>query len=548
MNKKIIFNLILVSATTYLMSCQNQTIKPISPNEEIGLEGNQEDDEVIIEDDTKLNQLFDYVKDNLYFQYQTEVNVDGSEQSFTQTFTPYAWYVDEQNKDDSFGYAMNPKDYYMFKFYLSDDGQKAYPSIFEYGGYNTLEKVESIYGPFTIAHPYMLEDVLDTLTYVKTNPNKYLLTDTDTMAIFQYMTTVGSSITNYINSVTIDIINEDEHIFDVTIDLGQYGEIISRYTPLQNTKIDFVNDMLINNQFNGVDYYDEVKQFFDIIKNNNFTLHGILSKTVQNETYTIYCSNDYFYLKYADSYADSYSSFGYALISKNTPVEVKTFDSNTNQYITTTYNLNYDSCFEFEEDQDGNLYFNNFVGPIENDGIKYLEVETLPEVGEVGILYIVSENGQENVYEWVQQGDGSYQYSLYSSWYDTVGDFYINYATATFYLSSSGLCDYGFQLFEKTNKDNDEDYQYYSTNSDVLSALANGLFGWGFNESTTWMDYIQYADLKINKDSNNNIASADIGLSVLHSGDEELIYYTIDNFNSTSVSKVETFLNNLGGN
>ena len=98
------------------------------------------------------------------------------------------------------------------------------------------------------------------------------------------------------------------------------------------------------------------------------------------------------------------------------------------------------------------------------------------------------------------------------------------------------------------DKDNDENYQYYSTNSDVLSALANGLFGWGFNESTTWMDYIQYADLKINKDSNNNIVSADIGLSVLHSGDEELIYYTIDNFNSTSVSKVETFLNNLGGN
>ena len=61
MNKKIIFNLILVSATTYLMSCQNQTIKPISPNEEIGLEGNQEDDEVIIEDDTKLNQLFDFL-------------------------------------------------------------------------------------------------------------------------------------------------------------------------------------------------------------------------------------------------------------------------------------------------------------------------------------------------------------------------------------------------------------------------------------------------------------------------------------------------------
>ncbi len=536
-------------STLTLFGCSNNdSSKPISPNENGGMEANEDEDSVIIEDDTKLETLFEYVTDNLVFEYDTSVALSGQNQHFTQTFTPLAWYVDEESEAETFGYAMSPNDYYMFKYYLSEDEKSVYPSIFEYSGYNTLDKVESIYGPFTLAHPYMLEATMETLSYVKTAPNTYLLTDTNTISVFQYMTTVGSSITNYINSTTIQIIDEEQHIFDCIIDLGQYGEIVSRYTPLQETKIDFVNDLLISGELVGVDYYPEVKKFFDITANNNFTMKGILSETVSVPKYNISCTNDYFFLEYAEQYSADYPSFGYAFIEKNTPVDVISIDPTTNQKITTTYSLDYDACFEFQEDENGDLYFDKFVGPIENEGIQYVQVDSLPQVGEEGILYIISENGEENVYEWKDQGNGEMGYSFYSSWYDTVGDFYLNLSTATFYLSSSGLCDYGYQLFEKTYIDNDDNYEYYSHNSDVLSALANGMFGWGFSKSTTWMDNIQQAHLTVNLNTNNEVESADIGLSVLHSGRTEYIYYTLSDFGSTSVSEVEQLLSQLGGN
>lgn len=542
-NKPFFSSLIAITAMS-LLACSNSTSKPISPNENGGMEGNADSDTVIVEDDKKLEELFSYIVDNLKFSYETTI-VSGTDiQNFTQTFTPLAWYVDENDSVDSFGYAMSPSDgYAMFKYYLNDDATEVYPSIFEYYGYDELEKVVSIYGPISLAHPYMLEDTMDSFSYSKVGPMSYMITDTETMSIFQYMTTVGTSITNYINSITITIIDEQSHIFDVAIDLGQYGEITSRYTPLETTKIDFVNEMLISGELKGVDYYDEVNDFFSLAAQNNYTLHGPFLEYTAVEGYTIYCTNDYFYLKYGEQYAGEYYDYGYAFIKKGTDVEVVTRDDETGEINgTSTYNLNYDACFQFKENDDGELYFEQFVGPIENDGIKYVEVDQLPTIGEIDILYIVEENGEKNVYIWQEQGDGSYDYSFYSSWYDTVGDFYINTSAATFYLSSAGLCDYAMKLFEKVDKANGESYIYYSTNSDVVSGLANGMFGWGFQVSTTWMSYITMANLEIVK-TGGQITEGKIGLTVAHDSTEEMVYYTMSDFGTTSVAQVEEFLN-----
>ena len=148
-----ILSLFLIMA---LSSCSSSQLR--SPNEQGGLEGNAANDTVVDDDDGYLYELFDYIIDNLYFSYETVIDSSSSSEQFTQTFTPYAWYVDAENEEESFGYAMSPSDdYAMFKYYLSDDGKTVYPSIYEYGGYSTLEKIVSIYSPIALAHPYMLK-------------------------------------------------------------------------------------------------------------------------------------------------------------------------------------------------------------------------------------------------------------------------------------------------------------------------------------------------------------------------------------------------------
>ena len=94
--------------------------------------------------------------------------------------------------------------------------------------------------------------------------------------------------------------------------------------------------------------------------------------------------------------------------------------------------------------------------------------------------------------------------------------------------------------------------EYYSKDSTIIGALAHSLFGWGFQASNTWMDYIKNSKIRINKDSNNNITSYDVCLDVLATFNEAIglheISYTIDSFGEGNVEKIETFINeNIGG-
>lgn len=542
-------NSILLS-TLLLVSCSTniQTIID-SPNVDGGLQGDASQDEVDVVQDDRLTYLFKTIYNNGYFSYDTRVKVGSNNEHFVQYYTPYAWYNESDIVEDSFGYAMTYEDYYMFKYYLNETKDEVYPSVYEYSGYNTLEKVQGLYSPLTLSHPLFLEDTFDTLEYQKVSQNRYLLTDTETMSIFQYMTTYGTSITNYIVAAYVDIIDEDNYIFDVTFDLGAYGSIVSRYTPLASTPIDFVNDLIIENQLEGVEQYDDIVEMSNMLKNNNYTLHGPRSYGadggVDNYSFDITCTNDYFLIDYK---SEDYLDFGYAFIKKGTTVPVRVADENgdyTGAY--TNYTLDYDACFRFEIDKENNIYFNRFIGPIENENIDYQEVDVLPEVGEEGVLYIIEENGQKIVYEWIEK-NGEFQYSKYSDWYDCVGDFYIGTTYATFYLGSTAFLDIAPKLFEK-NSYVEDDGKYYSTNTDIESSLANGLFGWGFQSTTTWMDYITKAVISINRDSENAVESYDIGLTVqayingVYKNED--VFYTIDHINESSSSEVENFIASL---
>ena len=213
----------------------------------------------------------------------------------------------------------------------------------------------------------------------------------------------------------------------------------------------------------------------------------------------------------------------------------------------------YDACYEFEMTSDGSLRFVNFIGPVENESTKYVYVDELPQTGESGYLYIYKDPNSDvaNVWEWVETEEG-YKWNLYSEWYDTVGDFYVYNYGATFYLSSTAFTALAPTLFEKSNPADANDYSYFTANMDIASALANGLFGWGFQATTTWMDYITNAYLTINHDSNNEIEACEIGLGVLASVGggamgEQKISYSYSDFGTTSVEKVDNLLKGVYG-
>lgn len=530
---------------------------PDSPSYDGGLEGNQADDEFNHENDKNVEFLLKNASKYEKYTYEVDVNVNGTNEQFTQYFTPNAWYT-EGGSDADFGYAQTKDKHYLFKYYLSDDEKTVYPSVYEYGGYNTNEIVTELYSTLTVTNIGLLSDTMDSLKdegYQALGGNRYIILDSTTMSVFQYMSTYGSSIANFINAFYIQIIDLDSCIFETTLDLGDYGTITGRFTPQETTKIDFVNDEVLNNGLEGILEQKEITNFSDLLNKNNFTLKGIKlvepSGAVSSTSTTIYCTNDYFLYDFKDT---KYKDFGFALIKANTEVPVYTRDEEGNlSLVPTTLTYAYDGCYEFEVGEDGSIYFVNFIGPIENENTKYVYVDKLPTTGEAGYLYIYEdpETGVKNVYEWAEV-DGRYTWKLYSEWYDTVGDFYVYNYAATFYLSSTAFTVLAPSLFEKSNPGDASSHSYFTANMDITSALANGLFGWGFQGTTTWMDYITNAYLTINYDSSETIESVDLGLGVMASVGgglmgEQKISYNFSDFGTTSVKVVEDVLNGLYG-
>lgn len=549
-----------VSSSTSKNENNNSSTEVIikSPNEDGGLEGNQDQDQVEKQDSEVLKTFLTKCSKVKNFTYEVTSTVSGSETHFINHFTENAWYEENDNQNLSFGYALEKDTNYLFKYYLSEDETTAIPSIYEYTGLNNdISPVTELYGPFSIAHINILQYSMDEFSAINQGFNRFLLTDTSTSSVFQYMTTFGTSITNYIVATYIDIIDSEDLIFKATCDLGEYGIIEAIFKPTENSKIKFVNDLVKSGELKGISYHEDMFEFLNNkIKSNNYVLHGVKQRTSDGVespyAYNIHCTNDYFYLEYNSDFVASLSeenkklciSYGYMLVPKGK--EITYLDNGEEK----TQTLDYTSCYRFKKDENGNFYFDLFKGPLETDGLTYKEVDSLPSSGEENVLYIIEENGIKVAYEYREITDGEYGFALYSNWFNSVGDFYINDSIATFYLSGTALSSIGCHYFEKSRT---KDNEYYSTNTTIIGAIAHSLFGWGFQPTTTWMDYIQSSRIVINEDDNGNIESYDIVLDVLamlngSSYGIQNVYYTVDNFGNGNIEEIDTYLNStLGG-
>ena len=529
---------------------------PDSPSYDGGLAGNEDDDNFDLQNDKNIEDLLENASKIDRYTYEVNVNVNGTTEEFTQYFTPNAWYT-ESGTDADFGYAQTYKEHYMFKYYINDEANEVYPSIYEYSGYYNNVITTELYSALTVANIGILEDTLDSLKnegYQYLGGNRYIILDSATMSVFQYMSSYGSSIASFVNSFYIQIIDLEGCVFETTLDLGSYGSITGRFTPQETTKIDFVNDEVLNNGLEGVLEQEEITDFSTLVNQNNFTLEGITltepSGAVSSTSTTIYCTNDYFLYDFKDT---KYKDFGFAFIKANTEVPVYSYDEEGNLSSTPTMvSHTYDGCYEFERGSDGSIYFVSFIGPVENENTKYVYVDELPATGEAGYLYIYEDpkTGVTNVYEWAEV-DGKYKWNLYSEWYDTVGDFYVYNYGATFYLGSTAFTALAPTLFEQAVPGT-SNHQYVSSNLDITSAISNGLFGWGFQPTTTWLDFVTNSYLEINYDSNNKISSFDLGVGVVArvgggiSG-EQKISYNFSGFGTTKVEAVDKLLSELYG-
>ena len=548
MKTKLCFLPLILTLTTTLVSCQNQVIIK-SPNEDMGLEGNASNDKVEDNSIEELKSLLNSAANVTKYSYEITARILDESTHFTNYYTPYAWYEENDDPSKSFGYAMTKDDHYLFKYYLSEDKETIYPSIYEYDTYdlNNIKKVTELYSTFTLTHISLLKGVMNDFSANKIGTNKYVLTSSSVGSVFQYLSTFGTSIINSLTGINIEIINKSTLEFKTIIYLGDLGEITSVFKPLETTPIDKVNNLAKEGSLVGVESHQDLTTFFGKVKNNNYKLEGIKLHQSTGQSishpYTIYCTNDYFYLTYNKGY-ENYSSYGFMLVPKNQQVAITTLDPSGNVLSSTNHKVDYDACYEFKM-VDEKVYFTKFIGPIESNGIDYLEVDKLPTTGNPNTLYICKdENGVKQTYEWTKLEDGNYGFSLYSTWPNSVGDIFIDGVSASFYLSSSPLANMGPTFFEK---DISHDNRYFSKDSLIISFLSNGLFGWGFQATTTWMDYVTSSNITLQKDG-DNIIGADVGLDITASVDggntysTQTAYYTLSEFGNANVEEIDNFM------
>lgn len=569
-NNKLIFALL---SSLLLASCSTNSIPSTDSSGETpstsdqtsetsinqGLEKDADKDTVTPKDINDLVNVFEKAIRTATYSYSTTLNLSGVYEEYTQYFTENAWYEENHTyPSTSFGYAHDTNKH-VFKYYLDENGE-GIPSLYLDASGESEEEGDGIYDIFMITSISLLDYYMteDMATYYR--PNSYILTDDNVQSIFQFMTTYGTSIAGYVQSYRIDIDNVETGEFTSVITLASNaGTITSKFTPLTSTPIDEISENAAKGQFFGINYYDDVKTLLDKTATNNYVLEGI--KVRQNGvllpdySYKINCTENYFFLDYLD---EDYEDYGYMYIPSGTEITYEDRAETTTTNVTVTNS--YDTCFEYYKKSNGTYAFDKFVGPTPDGDYTFLAVNgysNLPATGDSSVYYIVKDSttGENSVYIWTvistdSSGNETYGYQVFSSrWYNNVGEFYINDGYATFYLTSQGIVGAGQYYYEQ---DREDPNFYIATDSTITSALSNGLFGWGFQATDTWKDYINNAFIKINKDEAGNIASAEIGLNVsaVSSGTSVTleIYYEISDFDNANLADIDTFYNEtIGG-
>lgn len=531
-----------------LISCSSNVIDITkSPAEDGGLEGNASSDTVAKADSKALKTVLEKASKIKKYTYEIKSNVIGYESHSIMHYTPNAWYEENDVSSLSFGMAQTYGKKEVFRYYLNENNE-VIPSIYEYAGLTGgMDKLVDLYSSLSSAHINMLKDTLDTFEAMYVSTNKFLITDSDTASVFQYMTTYGTSITSHINGTYVEILDEENVMFKVTTDLGEAGNIECIFVDKtkDGTKIDFVNELIEKNQLKGVDYHQDIYDLFsNKLASNNYVLEG--TKLVDDSTthrYNIHCTNDYFYLEYTEPYKNQgYKGFGYVMIEKGNEITLSNGDK---------IKLNYDACYSFKEDSKGGYYFDKLIGPIQTDGLSFVEIDNLNELTspKTNTYYIVLEDGVKRVYEYKEVSEGKYGLTYVMDWFNSVADFPINDVSASFYFTSNGLTNLAPMFYEQDLKDSS---LYHCKDKDVMGLIANGLFGWGFMSTTTWMSYVTESRVKINK-VDEEIISANIALGInasINGGDykEQVVYYEVKDFGKGNVESVDQFISTyLGG-
>ncbi|MCQ2773008.1 MAG: hypothetical protein MJ238_07055, partial [Bacilli bacterium] len=420
----------------------------------------------------------------------------------------------------------------------------ATPSLFQYEeDSDGLKKVTDLYSIFSIAHVSMMGSYMREFSAVNVGPNKFILTNDNIVSIFQFMSMYGMSIAGYLSGCTVEVLDFETNHFKVVLDLGNYGSITSTFTDLTSTgtPVDKVSNDAYTGAIDGIEYHEEIKDLCDnYFTKDNFVLSGIkqvLANGVSTEyPYEIHCTEDYFYVDYTSAFSSD-TSWGCALVNANTEI-TDTDDSGSH-----TKKVPYDACYGFSKNKDGSFYFDSFIGPLPSFGEDWLEVDELPETGFENTLYIIKESDGKNAYRWCQVSEGVYGYAKYSSWMNTIGEVPFDGASATYYLDKTPVGTYAPNYFEKT-----AEHKYRTNDASIYQGIASTMFGWGFQGTTTWMDYINDAFININRNG-DVIESADIGLHVTDaSGKPQGIYYTMHDWGKGNLASVDSFLNGkIGG-
>lgn len=552
--------LTLASSVLMLASCGSTSSGPIyvGPDEngggQVDTDGGTENNDI-----ETLKEVLNELKSVRNYTYETTYNLSGYQEQVIDYYGEHHFY--EENiayPEYSFGMAEEAYeggDKSIFYYYVEEkDGEMIVnPSLYEYSNLNVgsdIKPLTELYGSFGIAGLHNIySDAMDELSGIKLANNKYQITSSSMYQIFQYMTQMGTSISSSMTSCIVEILDAEKNIIRVTISLGETGDIVSTLTPNNNTKYAFMDEKLTSGEIKGVAYYEDVVDLFENkLNKNNYTISQINYKTATStdvSTLSVKLTQNYFLIDYnEESEALGYQDWGMMLLPSGTEVTVHDFDTNED----TVHKNNYTTCYAYKI-VDGEVVFYRVVGPNETEDLKFVEVETYDDLAKLSsdqlgdeYVYIVKDENYTYVYSIIDGVTGEMGFKKYNPWYSSVGDFFIDGASASFYTSSTIIGNVARYYFEKNvNKEN----TYYTTDTSVLSMLGSGLFGWGVFSDSTWINYIFNSTLTVNKDENQEIIGANLALDVATASGDNQVSMDFTNIGTTEIPVLKDVYDNL---
>ena len=139
-----------------LTSCGQITdISLKSPNEDGGLEGNQDQDTVEKRGTEELKKFLTEVGKNEFYSYDLTLTISGETSHFINYYTPNAFYELNDVFENSIGYAQDQNEE-IFNFRMSEDLQTVYPSLYVYGDVGSFVKMTTLYDASTNTIPQLL--------------------------------------------------------------------------------------------------------------------------------------------------------------------------------------------------------------------------------------------------------------------------------------------------------------------------------------------------------------------------------------------------------